>query len=57
LCFFGLGKFLHLAEKLGRGCLVEPGFFLETEKTDGFQNAQGAQGVALAVYSAVSKDT
>jgi hypothetical protein len=56
MVFFGLGKLLHLAEKLGRGSLVEPGFFLKTEKTDGFQNAQGAQGVRVgSVFSRVKR--
>ena len=43
----GLGGFLHLAVELGRGGLIESGFFLQIQNPDGLQQPEGSQGVGV----------
>ena len=43
----GLGNFLYLAVKLGCGCLVKPGYRLQSKHTDGFENAQCSKTVRI----------
>ena len=42
-----LGNFLHLAEQLGSGRLVDPGGFCETCDADCFQHPQHADAVRV----------